>query len=87
MHPRTLDITEKWDDRVIAVREQTDRWTQIHVFQKGDVEIRVCWATAPTNVTFQAAQSLSGVDLAGGDLPLDQAAGRAAWPSRQARFT
>jgi len=59
-------------------REQADRWTQIHVFQKGDLEIRVCWATAPTTVTFQAAEPLVGVDLAGGDLPLEQLGGRGA---------
>ena len=57
-------------------REPTDRWTQIHVFQKGDLEIRVCWATAPTTVTFQAARPLTGVNLGGGDLSLEQEDGQ-----------
>jgi hypothetical protein len=56
-------------------REATDRWTRIYLFRKGSEEIRVCWSTAPTTVTFKAAGPLTGIDLVGGQQKLEQANG------------
>ena len=56
-------------------REATDRWTRIYLFRKGDDQVRVCWTTAPTTVTFKAAAPLAAIDIMGGEQPLEQAEG------------
>jgi hypothetical protein len=58
-------------------REVMDRWTHVHLFKKGNEEVRVCWATAPTTVTFKAAGPLAGIDLVGGQVRIERADGGA----------
>jgi len=56
-------------------REATSERTYVHLFRRGDQQVRVCWATSPAHVALRTGQPVTVVDIVGGQSTLDPAGG------------